>query len=86
MGIGTILKCNVKRQSLGAQWSMSEVLLPPPHNSNKPTTLMDKINNKNWRRKPIMEKTCAKFKNIFCVGVALCSTMELGKCDDVVYV
>ena len=37
------LECNVKRQSLGAEWSMSKVGIPPPHDSNKSQALVEGI-------------------------------------------
>ena len=36
-----------KRQSLVSEWSMSEVGIPPPHNSEKPHGLGASINNNN---------------------------------------
>ena len=38
------LGCNVKRQSLGAEWEMSKVGIPPPHNSDNHHALVDSIN------------------------------------------
>ena len=41
------LKSNNKRHILGPEWSMSEVGIPTPHNSDKPHGLVDSINNNN---------------------------------------
>ena len=45
-GAGPIIKLrNNKRQSLGLEWSMSEVGNTPPHHSEKPHGLVASINN-----------------------------------------
>ena len=45
-GAGPIRKLrNNKRQSLGLEWSVSEVGTPPPHNSDKPHGLVASNNN-----------------------------------------
>ena len=41
------LKSNNRRRSLSADWVMSEVGIPPPHNSDYPHTLEASINNNN---------------------------------------
>ena len=41
------LKSNNKRQSLGVEWEVSEVGIPPPHNLEKPHALVASIYNKN---------------------------------------
>ena len=41
------LKSNNKRRSLGAEWEMSEVGIPPPHNSDSPNALVTSTNNNN---------------------------------------
>ena len=46
-GLRGILKCNAKRQSLGAEWSMSEVGIPPPYNLDKLHALVTGIKNNN---------------------------------------
>ena len=44
-GAGPISVRNNKRQRLGLEWSMSEVVTPPPHNSDKTHGLVASINN-----------------------------------------
>ena len=50
-GPGPISKLhNNKLQSLGTEWSMSNVVMPPPNNSDKPHGLVaSDNNNKNVR-------------------------------------
>ena len=43
------LNSNNKQRSLVAEWEMSEVGIPPPHNSDNPHALMASINNNNNR-------------------------------------
>ena len=40
------LKSNNKRRSIGAEWSMPEIGIPPPHNLYNPHALVASINNK----------------------------------------
>ena len=55
-GVGPISKLrNNKRRILGLEWSMSEVGTPPPHNSDKPHGLVDRINNNNNNHKAVAE-------------------------------
>ena len=46
-GTVPISVCNNKRQSLGPEWSMSEVGNPPPHNLDKPYRVVASNNNNN---------------------------------------
>ena len=47
-GVGPISKLyNNKQQSLGPDWSMSEVGTPSPHNLDKPHRLVASNNNNN---------------------------------------
>ena len=47
-GVVSISKLrNNKQQSLGPEWSMSEVGTPPPHNLDKHHGLVESINNNN---------------------------------------
>ena len=39
------LKSNNKRQSLGVEWEVSEVGIPPPHNLDNHHALVESINN-----------------------------------------
>ena len=41
------LKSNNKRKSLCAEWEMSKVGIPPPHNSDNHHALVDSIKNNN---------------------------------------
>ena len=46
VGTGPIYKLrNNKRRILGPDWPMSEVVTPPPHNSEKTHGLLESINN-----------------------------------------
>ena len=47
---GDQIKRNVKRQSLGTDWEMSEVVVQPPHNLDNPCALVaGPQNNNNYK-------------------------------------
>ena len=41
------MKCNVTLRILGAEWEMSKVGIPPPHDPSNPHALVARINNIN---------------------------------------